>query len=84
MSSPADHIENNPVEVFRGTGWEVTLVQNLLANAELKSYVYYGARGTIAPWDSRGCFPLSRIMVSTEDYKKAKEVVAQYHEAVKE
>lgn|GEM_PF-3455519 len=84
MSSPTDNTENNPIEVFRGTGWEVSLVQSLLANAEIKSYVYYGARGTMAPWDSRGCFPLSRIMVSSEDFEKAKEVINQYYNAVKE
>jgi hypothetical protein len=84
MSSSGDNVENRPAEVFRGTGWEVSLVQSLLANAEIKSYVYYGARGTMAPWDSRGCFPLSRIMVSSEDFEKAKEVINQYYNAVKE
>jgi hypothetical protein len=38
----------------------------------------------MAPWDSRGCFPLNRIMVSGEDYMKTKEVVDQYYEALKE
>jgi len=34
--------------------------------------------------DSRGCFPLNEIMVSSEDYDKAKEVINQYYQAVKE
>ena len=83
MSNASDHNENDSVEVFRGTGWEVALVQNLLENAEIRAYVYYGGRGTTAPWDSRGCFPLNRIRVSSEDYEKAKEVVDQYYCAVK-
>ncbi len=34
--------ENNLIEVFSGTAWEVALVQSLLENAEIKTYVYYG------------------------------------------
>jgi hypothetical protein len=84
MKSSTDNTENDPVEVFRGTGWEVTLVQSLLANAEIESFLYFGALGTTATWDSRGCFPLSRIMVSSEDNEKAKEVINQYYQAMKE
>lgn len=84
MSNSADNAENKPAEVFRGTGWEVALVESLLENAEIKAYVYYGGHGKTAPWDSRGCFPLNRIMVSGEDFEKAKEVIKQYYNAVKE
>jgi len=83
MCNASDHNENEPVEVFRGTGWQVNLVQSLLENAEINAYVYYGGHGNTAPWDSRGCFPLNRVMVSSEDYEKAKEVVDQYYCAVK-
>ncbi len=84
MSGKTDKNENNPTEVFVGTAWEVALVQSLLENAEIKAYVYYGGRGTMAPWDSKGCFPLNRIMVSGEDFEKAKEVVNQYYDALQE
>ena len=84
MSDLTDKSENNPIEVFVGTAWEVALVQSLLENAEIKAFIYYGERGTMAPWDSKGCFPLNRIMVSSEDYEKAKQVVDQYYDAVKE
>ena len=83
MSNPADNIENNPIQVFTGTAWEVALAQSPLENAEIKAYIYYGGRGTMAPWDSKGCFPLNRIMVSSDDYEKAKEVVNQYYDAIK-
>ena len=53
MSNASDHNENDPKEVFRGTAWEVALVQSLLENAEINTYVYYGGRGTMASWDSR-------------------------------
>jgi hypothetical protein len=84
MNNPTDNIENDPVEVFTGTAWEVALVQSLLENAEIKSFVYYGGRGTTAPWNLKGCFPLNRIMVSGGDYEKAKEVINQYYQAIKE
>jgi|GEM_PF-5381216 hypothetical protein len=45
MPDIADNIENNPVEVFRGAGWEVAFVQSLLANAEIKSYVFLARLG---------------------------------------
>jgi hypothetical protein len=83
MNDITDNMENNPIEVFNGNTWEVALVQSLLENAEIKAYVYYGGRGTMASWDSKGCFPLNRIMVSSEDYEKAKEVVNQYYDAMK-
>lgn len=84
MNDITDNNENKPLEVFAGTAWEVALVQSLLENAEIKAYIYYGGRGTMAPWDSKGCFPLNRIMVSSEDYEKAKQVVTQYYDTVKE
>jgi len=83
MSYPPDYNENDPVEVFRGTAWEVALVQSLLENAEINAFAYYGGHGNTAPWDSRGCFPLNQVMVSSEDYEKAKEVVNQYYQAIK-
>lgn len=84
MNNLTENIENNLVEVFRDTGWQVALVESLLENAEIMAFVHYGGEGTRAPWDSKGCFPLNRIMVSSEDYDKAKEVINQYYQAVKE
>jgi hypothetical protein len=84
MNSTTGSIENEPVEVFAGTAWECGLVQSLLENAEIKAYVYYGGKGTLAPWNSVGSVPQNRIAVSSEDYEKAKQVVDQYYEAMKE
>ena len=83
MNSILENNTDKPIEVFTGTAWEVALVQSLLENAEIKVYVYYGGRGTMAPWDSKGCFPLNRIMVSSDDYEKAKLVIDQYYAAMK-
>jgi hypothetical protein len=80
-------MENNtddPIEVFAGTAWEVGLVKSLLENAEIEAYVHYGGKGSVAPWNSMGGFPVNRIFVSGADYDKAKQVVDQYYEAGKQ
>jgi hypothetical protein len=84
MNDKTDQKEDNPIEVFAGTAWECGLVQSLLENAEIKSFIYYGGRGTLAPWNTVGSVPKNRIAVSSEEYEKAKQVVDQYCEAMKE
>lgn len=84
MSNITDNNGNNPIEIFAGTAWEVALVQSLLENAEIKSYVFYGVEGTLAPLDSGSGLPINRIMVSIDDYDKAKQVVDQYYASIKE
>ena len=83
MSDNTDKNGNNPTEVFSGTAWECGLVESLLENAEIKAYVYYGGRGTMAPWDSGGGMPINRIIVSSKDLEKAKQVVDQFYESMK-
>jgi hypothetical protein len=83
MNPLTDNNKNKPIEVFTGTAWEVALVQSLLENAEIKAFVYYGGRGTLAPLDTVGGIPMNRITVSSEDHEKAKQVVDQYYEAMK-
>jgi len=83
MNSTAGSIEKDPVEVFSGTAWECGLVQSLLENAEIKVFIYYGGRGTLAPWNTVGSVPKNRIAVSSKDFDKAKQVVDQYYEAMK-
>ena len=77
-----DFQNEDPVEVFSGTGWEVGLVQSLLENAEIKAYVFYGGRGTLAPLDVVGGVPMNRIFVARSDTAKAKEVIDQFRESM--
>ncbi|HNW76663.1 MAG TPA: DUF2007 domain-containing protein [Bacteroidales bacterium] len=83
MTNPTNTDQNNPIEVFAGTAWEVALVESLLENAEIKVYVYYGGEGTMAPWDSGGGLPINRVMVASSDAEKAKQVIKQYYEAMR-
>jgi hypothetical protein len=84
MIDLADINKEIPIEVFAGTAWECALVESLLENAEIKVYVYYGGIGTMAPWDSGGGMPINRIKVARTDFEKAKEVVDQYYDSLKQ
>lgn len=65
-----------PVEVFAGTAWEAALVKSLLENAEIVAFLKDEIRGTMAPWNvSAGGKDPVKIVVSSLDYEKAKEVV---------
>jgi hypothetical protein len=84
MNDKTGQNENKPIMVFTGTAWEVALVQSLLENAEIITYVQYGGEGTLAPLDTIGGIPMNRITVSSDDAEKAKQVVDQYYEVMKE
>ena len=67
------------VEVFAGNNWEAGIVKSLLENAEIDVFVQDEIRGTFAPWHTSagGTSPI-RLVVSSEDEAKAREVVSQY------
>jgi len=67
------------IEVFAGTSWEAGLVKSLLENAEIEVFVQDEIRGTLAPWHtSAGGTGSVRLVVSSENEEKAREVVNQY------
>lgn len=71
--------ENHPVEIFAGTAWEVALVQSLLANAEIQTFLKDEINGTLVPWViASGGAGSIKIIVSNSDYDKAKLVVEEY------
>lgn len=57
MNNVTENNEEKSIEVFTGTDWECGLVQSLLENAEINAFVYYGGRGTLAPWNLVGSVP---------------------------
>ena len=74
-----DNNENNPVEVFAGTAWEVAFVQSLLANAEIQTFLKDEINGTMVPWViAPGGAGSVKIIVSNLDYDKAKIIVDEY------
>ena len=69
------------VEVFAGTSWEAGLVKSLLENAEIEVFVQDEIRGMLAPWHTSagGTSPV-RLVVSSEDEAKAREVILRYRD----
>ena len=70
--------EINPVEIFSGTQGEVDIVITLLQNAEIEVFLKDEYVGTIAPYVSPGGAAPITIVVSSDDYEKAKQVIDDY------
>jgi len=71
--------ENDPIEVFAGTPWQVGMVKSLLENAEIEVFVMDEILGTLNPWwtSPGGAGPIA-VFVSIKDYIKAKQIVDEY------
>jgi|WetSurMetagenome_2_1015567.scaffolds.fasta_scaffold228358_1 hypothetical protein len=71
--------ENNPVEVFRGTMMQASIVKSLLENAEIEVFLKDEFIGTLDPWYAApGGAGAVKVFVSDLDYEKAKLVVDEY------
>jgi hypothetical protein len=74
-----ENYENNSVEIFAGTAWEVALVQSLLANAEIQTFLKDEINGRLVPWViASGGAGSVKVIVSNLDYDKAKIIVEEY------
>jgi hypothetical protein len=71
--------EIKSVEIFSGSEWEIGLVKSLLENVEINVYINGGIQGTRMPWDSMFNKGALRIMISSEDYEKARIVVDEFN-----
>ena len=67
-----------PVEIFSGTQGEVDFLISLLENAEIQVYLKNSYAGTIVPYISAGGAAPITIIVSSNDYDKAKQVVDEF------
>jgi len=77
--------QTKAIELFAGTHWEAAMLQNLLENAQIESFLMDEAMSSIAPWHtSPGASAPVRVVVSSEDLDKAIEVVKDYEEKIKE
>ena len=77
--------EDDPVEVFEGTTWQVAMVKSLLENAEIEPFIKDEILGTLNPWwtSPGGAGPIS-VFVSGIDYEKAKQIVDEYEKHLNE
>lgn len=77
--------ENNPVEVFAGTAVQATMVKSLLENAEIEAYLKDEFTGVLYPWHtSPGGVGAVKVLVSGKDHDKARIVVDEYEDNVKD
>lgn len=68
-----------PVEVFAGKAVQATMVKSLLENAEIQAYLKDEFTGVLYPWHtSPGGVGAVKVLVSSEDYEKAKMVVDEF------
>jgi hypothetical protein len=71
--------EIQPVEIYAGTIWQVEMVKSLLENAEIEVFLKDEINGTMVPWiTSSGGFGSIKVIVSSNDYEKAKQIVDEY------
>lgn len=77
--------ENDPVEVFAGTAWQVAMVKSLLENAEIDTFIKDEILGTLNPWwtSPGGAGPIS-VFVSNHDFVKATQIVDEYEQNLNE
>jgi hypothetical protein len=77
--------EIKPVEVFAGTAMQANMVKSLLENAEIESFLKDEYIGTLNPWYATpGGAGAVKIFVSSADYVKARTVVDEYENNLKQ
>jgi len=74
--------ESEFLVIFQGSPWEAALVDSMLKDAEIMTTVYGGLRDPYAPLYNIGGGDGTRIMILSEDYEKAKEIVDQYYQNI--
>ncbi|MDD2358700.1 MAG: hypothetical protein PHX13_12390 [Thiovulaceae bacterium] len=76
-----DSDNTQSIDIFTGTIWEVRLVQSMLADAEIESFVRDSSLGTflLDPVKSTNC----KLMILEKDQKLAKQIVDSYYKNLK-
>ncbi|MBN1387422.1 MAG: DUF2007 domain-containing protein [Bacteroidales bacterium] len=77
--------EIRPAEVFAGTIMQASMVKSLLENMEIEAFLRDEFIGALNPWHAApGGVGAVKVFVSYLDYEKAKKVVEQYENNLKE
>jgi len=75
-----DKKENFPVEVFMGIGWEAEMVKNILENEGIEAFINDEIIGTLVPFYTTPGPGSVKVIVSSDNYEKAQELVAEFRE----
>jgi len=77
--------EDDPIEVFAGTIWQVAIVKSLLENAEVEAFLKDEINGTLVPWiASSGGAGSVKVVVALKDSEKAKLIIDDYEKNLKD
>ena len=73
-----------PVEIFAGTIMRAELLKSILKDSEIESFLKDEVMGSMAPWyTSSGGLASVKVVVSTDDYEKAMQVVTEFEKNIK-
>ncbi|MBN2237278.1 MAG: DUF2007 domain-containing protein [Bacteroidales bacterium] len=73
------------VELFSGTLWETELLKSVLEDEHIEAFLKDEIIGTILPWHASpgGANPI-KVIVSSNDFEKASQVLSRFLENQKQ
>jgi hypothetical protein len=72
-----------PVQVYAGNVVETGMVKSMLESADIQAYLQDEFNGMVVPWiTSPGGMGAIKVLVSSDDYEKAKQIVDEYEKNV--
>lgn len=77
--------ETNLVEIYAGNILEAGIIQSLLESADINAFLKDEIMGTLVPWwAAPGGAGAVKVIISKTDLEKAKLIVAEYQQNIKE
>lgn len=70
--------KNKPVKIFTGISWEAEMLKNMLENDGIDAYMNNEIMGTLAPFYSNPGLGAVTLIVSSQDFEKAKIIVQEF------
>ncbi|MFO7940369.1 MAG: DUF2007 domain-containing protein [Bacteroidales bacterium] len=71
--------KNDLVEIFAGSSLDAEIVNSLLKNSKIKTFLKDQNIGTLAPWQvSAGGAGAVKIIINRHDYETAKLIIEEY------
>jgi len=71
--------KNDLVEIFAGSSLDAEIVNSLLRNSKIKTFLKDENMGTLAPWQvSAGGTGAVKIIIHRHDYETAKMIIEEY------
>jgi hypothetical protein len=73
--------KNDLIEIFAGSSIEAEIVNSMLKDHEVRTFLQDENMGTIAPWQvSAGGAGAVKIIINRKDYKAARQIIEKYEQ----